>query len=59
VLVPELIRTARVVELSTESRVVIDQRGDCLIVHYGQAFTLKRREVEKFLRAFEATEQAA
>ena len=56
---PELIRTARVVELSTESRVVIDQRGDCLIVHYGQAFTLKRREVEKFLRAFDATETQA
>lgn len=44
---------AKVVELAIDSRAVIDQRGDVSFLRNGQALTLRKREVEKFIGAYE------
>lgn len=45
--------TARVVELAIDSRAVIDQRGDVMLTRGGQVLTLRKREIEKFMVAYQ------
>lgn len=44
---------AKVVELAIDSRAVIDQRGDVTFLRGGQALTLRRREIDKFIGAYQ------
>jgi len=48
--------TARVVVLAVDdTRAIIDSKGDVTLVRGSQAFTLRRREVDKLVKAVTGT----